>query len=117
MANLYPSKEQLKDVIRTGNDNQDNLLILNQDVSFKLIPLDERDDSVTYVARHETFDSGNDYVGTRAADDAQFINQHYVESLEAWLNYVKRGSIKQLCDGSLLTKKSEEDLIKEINAQ
>jgi len=117
VANLYPSKEQLKDVIRAGNDNQDNLLILNQDASFKLILLDERDDSVTYVARHETFDSGNGYVGTKAADDAQFINKHYVEGLEAWLNYVKRGSIKQLCDGSLLTKKSEEDLIKEINAQ
>lgn len=84
-----PTLVQLKAAIAQGNDVTDNVLILNLDGSFELIPGSgvEATDNLNYVARWETFIKGNDFVGQEASEDQNFILPIFEWAESAWKEY------------------------------
>lgn len=96
-----PSRDQLKEVIRNGDDALGNVLILNIDGEFELLPTHSYDFqrlNPRCVVRHESFNAGNDYVGVRASEDDSHIDLHYSSSLEHWVTHLRTGATHAYCD-------------------
>lgn len=89
-----PDLNQLKQTISNGDDNQHNRLILLQTGDFRLIPLTQWDENLIYVTRWETFDKGNDYVGSDAANDTRHLQDIMNWALDAWKQYQAKGDLK-----------------------
>lgn len=82
-----PSKEELVSVIRSGDDNRTNVLILTIDGHFQLVDirtLDAFDPNI--VAKYEAFCSGNGYVGVEASKDVDAI---YAAMLKTWKEHLE----------------------------
>ena len=90
-----PQREQLKEVIKNGDDSKNKRLILKENGEFELIyDLEKVSPSeMDYVTRWETFDAGNDYVGKEAAEDDEFIDRTMSWAEHAWEKYQKTGDI------------------------
>ncbi|MTI65853.1 MAG: hypothetical protein FH753_04545 [Firmicutes bacterium] len=98
---MKPNMEQLRQVIKEGNDNQDNRLILNKDGDFELVKYETPEDAKNfedrdYVTRWETFDAGNSGVGVKASEDDRFLNDIFENAQKAWNKYKKTGKLKIL---------------------
>jgi hypothetical protein len=109
------SKEQLRAVIATGDDEQTNSLILNLQGQFELRqrpPFDIHKNDPTVVIRHETFSAGNDYVGAEAAQDDDHIDRLFLSSLQGWLIHLKTGKTQDY--SNLPCRRSYEQLREEI---
>lgn len=93
---MVPTKEDLIEVIKNGDDSLDNVLVLNLDGSFELINgcggyAVEAEKEEDYVVHYETFDAGNDYVGENASKDNEHIDRLYSWALRYWDKYEKTG--------------------------
>lgn len=96
-------RQQLINTIKNGDDSIDKRLILKVDGIFELVPYDSNEDEdafldLDYVARWETLDARNDYVGERAADDLELINDIYSDAEKAWSIFNSKGRKKMLID-------------------
>lgn len=110
-----PSKEQLRAVIATGDDEHANSLILNLQGQFELRrrpPFDINKNDPTVVFRYETFAPGNDYVGLEAAQDETHIDDMFCSSLGGWLVHLTTGQTRAYSD--MRSNESSEQLQKEI---
>jgi hypothetical protein len=93
-----PNKEQLQSVISTGDDEHHNSLILNLYGKFELRqrpPFDINRNDPSVVVRHETFASGNNYVGLEASKDTELIDRLFHSSLQKWADHLKTGSTQE----------------------
>ena len=93
---MNPTKENLIEVIKSGDDSHDNVLVLNLNGSFELINgcggyAVEAEKGRNYVVRCETFFAGNDYVGENASKDDKFIDRLYSWAIRYWNDYKKTG--------------------------
>jgi len=90
-----PSREELVDVIESGNDTSNNALILDLEGHFKLLNIDEVDvvENISIAVRNETFEAGNDYVGPAAGKDSSHIENLYLSSLKHWVDHLATGHI------------------------
>lgn len=93
---MAPSIEQLKEVIRNGNDSIPNSLVLTTNGQFELVDMTDmvpgqfnRPDVVT---RYETFAVGTGYVGADAANDDVFIKNTFNAMMEDWEVYKRNGT-------------------------
>lgn len=87
-----PTIEQCRDIMAAGDDTVTNSLILNVDGVFELRacpPFDPFNNDPTIVVRHESFGSGNDYVGPRASRDTRHVESHFGSSLGFWVSHLK----------------------------
>lgn len=96
-------RQQLINTIKNGDDSITNRLILRVDGIFALVPYDSSEDAdafldLDYVARWETFDAGNGYVGDNAAEDLELINEIYSDAKKAWSIFKSTGRKKVLFD-------------------
>ncbi|AJA48665.1 hypothetical protein CPAST_c25960 [Clostridium pasteurianum DSM 525 = ATCC 6013] len=92
---MQPDKEQLRQVIANGNDNVDNILLLNRDGNFILFQGAGGGavEHLDYVTRWETFDAGSDYVGIEASKDEKLLDDLVMKwANEAWKRYEKTGN-------------------------
>ena len=94
VCSMIPTKENLIEVIKNGDDSHHNVLVLNLDGSFELlngVDMVEEVKGNNYVVRCETFDAGNDYVGENASKDDKFIDSLYSWAIRYWNDYKKTG--------------------------
>jgi hypothetical protein len=86
-----PTIGQLKQTIEAGDDSKHNNLILNVEGKFVLRqspPFNQLVNDPSIVVRHESFSAGNGYVGRKASQDAKYINDLFVSSLEHWRDHL-----------------------------
>jgi hypothetical protein len=81
---MNPNKEQLRYVIANGNDEVDNILLLNVDGNFTLFEGAGGGavEHLDYVTRWETFDARGGYVGIDASKDDKFLDN----TIMGWAN-------------------------------
>lgn len=116
--NHYPTLDQLKTLIVNGDDNYENMLIINFDGEFELKRLFGKGDVLrtkNYAVRCEPFQPGNNYVGTKLA--LEDIEDLYYIMLEGWLLHLETGrSIYQ--EGFIQSAKEKiEKLVEDIKKE
>ena len=84
---MRPNKQQYIDVIKNGDDSKRKNMVLNFDGTFQLIYDFNAEDRHDFVGRSETYDIGNDYVGSVASENKTYIDESYAMFLKAWLGY------------------------------
>lgn len=104
------TKDELRNVLLNGDDNNNNVLVVNLQGYFKLINRAELTYIRKYPVRFETFGRGNHYVGYKLEED--FINLVYCICLEAWLMHLKTG--RSIYKDYLSKELTEVELLKEI---
>jgi hypothetical protein len=104
------TKDELRNVLLNGDDNKNNVLIVNLQGYFKLINRAELTYIRKYPVRYETFCSGNHYVGYKLEEN--LINNIYCICLEAWLMHLKTG--RSIYKDYLSKELTEVELLKEI---
>lgn len=90
---MGPNVVQLKDVIKNGDNSQDNVLVLKVNGEFELVPgvSIEAVKGVKYVSRWETFDANSNYTGPAASEDKWLIDLLMKWANEVWDEYKKTG--------------------------
>ena len=93
---IKPNKEQYIETIRNGEDYSPEWhgknVVLRFDGTFEIIYNYKAGDKFNYIGRGERLDNGNGYVGIEAAYDKDYINRSYAMFLNAWINYIERGT-------------------------
>lgn len=86
------TKQELKEIILSGDDIYNNSLIIDFDGYPKLIKWINSEDircTQNYAVRYETFIAGRGDVGVLS--NLYYIDQIYVSLLEAWLEHLNTG--------------------------
>lgn len=94
--------------MRNADDRVNNQLVIDENGYAKVIKRDEF--SYLYPVRHESWDSGNMYVGKYSR--LSTLEDDYISSLQGWLLYLKTGSPKYM--DCVRDNRNEEYLIQEI---
>jgi hypothetical protein len=91
--------DELRDVIRQGEDSKNNSLILNLKGQFLLREFNQQlRNSPEVAVRHETFVAGAGYVGRKAAADDGYIKRVYAAMLQCWVKHLESGRVQQYAD-------------------
>jgi hypothetical protein len=104
----YFSKEQLRKVLLSGNDNINNSLVVDFDGYLHLVPFKQAKEG-PYAVRFETFVAGNGYVGEES--NLYHLEDTYLGLLDSWSIHLVSHDMEYRehpCD------QSKEELIKEI---
>ena len=88
--------EQLRDLIRSGDDSKQNQIRIKEDGTIFLSQIVDGDCLDGIVGRFETFQPNNHYVGPESAKDDKYIRrlfltiQHWIECpcpyIDVWVN-------------------------------
>ncbi len=106
---------EMKNLIRQGNDERNNVLVIDLEGYFSLLEFStELVNSFDVAVRHEAFISGNDYVGPKAADDETFTNNVFHTMLYGWLEHLQTGQVNWFMD--IPAQKSLDEIHKEIDS-
>lgn len=108
----FLNKRMIKEVLKKGNDNQNNCIILTDELkpSLKLIPVENRGLHKIAV-RLESFMAGNGYVGVELSKEE--INRYYRLLIEGYKNFLNT-SEEVFMDVNLEKKKTDLDIVLEI---
>lgn len=90
-SNPIFTREEISNVLRSGNDNHSNSLVIDYQGNPKLVPLIDRTplSLKEYPVRFETFQAGNGYVGPH--EDLTHLDTTYLALLEAWELHIITG--------------------------
>lgn len=102
------TKQEIEIAMRNADDRLDNQLVIDENGYAKVIKRDEY--SYLYPVRHESWDSGNMYVGKYS--NLSTLDDDYISSLQGWLLYLKTGRTRYM--DYVHDNRNEEDLIQEI---
>jgi len=107
------NQEDIREAIRSGDDNKANVLIVDLNGKVKLV---ERYPGIVedprIAVRNETYAPGNGYVGVDAALDDKFIYQEYLAMLGGWAVHLRTGKTNIYVE--TVPSKSESELLREI---
>ncbi len=111
-TNLYATREQIKEVLKEGDDSYNNCLVIDYDGLPQLLKLiNQMPYLVTsYPVRLETFNARNRYVGDHIKIDD--VDETYMALLETWNLHILTG--RQFYRDYVSGDKKEEELIDEI---
>lgn len=104
----YVTKEQLKNVLKNGDDSKHNSLVIDFDGFLHLLPF-EQAVKFPYAVRFETFQAGNGYVGENS--NLYHLENTYLALLQGWADHL--GSHNQIYRDYTDTR-SEDEVIEEI---
>lgn len=104
------TKDELRNVLLSGEDNDNNVLVVEVQGRFRLINKNELKYRRKYPVRYETFSKGNHYVGYKLEDD--LINRIYCICLEAWVMHLHTG--RSIYKDYLSQELTEVELSKQI---
>ena len=108
-----PNKEQLREVIRRGNPDQDCRIVLRKTGLFELVTDFSDDWEENYIDRTETLDRGDGWVGEEAAEMDWLVSRIHKQLLASLIKRVKREHyIKGM---TMVPFESEEELEKELD--
>ncbi len=110
-----PKFEQLRETIAKGDDEKNNIPILNVYGKFELRqpPFNQDLNDPSIVVRHESTNAGNGYVGLEAAKDEELMLDLFVSSLEHWKNHLKYHITQEYSDD--LASMTLEQIHNELN--
>lgn len=104
------TKQEIEMSMRNADDRLNNQLVIDENGYAKIIKRDEY--SYLYPVRHESWDSGNMYVGKYSS--LSTLEDDYISSLQGWLLYLKTGRPQYM--DYVHDNRNEEDLIQKIMA-
>lgn len=81
------TKEEMAEVLKAGNDERHNSLIVTFDGTVQLVPFTR--DIKDYAVRYETFAAGNSYVGEKS--QLNHLDRTYQGMLEGWVEFLGQG--------------------------
>lgn len=102
------TKQEIEAAMRYADDRLDNRLVIDENGYAKVIERDEG--SNLYPVKHESWDSGNMYVGKYSS--LSTLEDDYISSLQGWLLYLKTGRPQYM--DYVHDNSNEKDLIQEI---
>lgn len=102
------TKQEIEDVLRRGNDHQNNYLVINEDGFVQLLTKIKY--AITYPVRFEGFGAYNNYVGEYSC--LSHLNDIYRMALEGWLSYLSNN--RSVYADYTRDKYTEEELIDKI---
>ena len=102
------TKQEVEKAMRNADDRVNNQLVIDENGYAKVIKRDEC--SYLYPVRHESWNSGNMYVGKYSS--LSTLEDDYISSLQGWLLYLKIG--RPMYMDYVHDNRNEEDLIQEI---
>ncbi|BFH13516.1 hypothetical protein WJ0W_006197 [Paenibacillus melissococcoides] len=86
--NMLFTKDELRDILKSGDDSKNNVLIIDWDGTVKLIPFrsvaELRDG---YAVRLESYLAGNSYVGAKSR--LNHLSSTYSTLLAGWLSHLE----------------------------
>lgn len=103
------TKKEIKEEMRNADDRLNNQLVIDEDGRAKVIKNEGYGN--LYPVRNETWSAYNNYVGKYS--NLSTLNETYIATLEAWLNYLATGQ-RQYVDYTDLKENDENDLIDKI---
>lgn len=83
------TKDEIKEVLKNGNDEKNNVLVIDSNGYAKLIESPKKYELYRYPVRHEGYNAFNNYVGKYSS--LNHLNDEYISSLEGWLEYLENG--------------------------
>lgn len=98
------SKEQFIDVIKHGDDNLTNMLVVSNQGDVSLFPYEKHTSNTNpldygyAVVNGESFQPHNDYIGIGASEDEVFIRDEYKRMNKAWHKFLETGKQQQASD-------------------
>jgi hypothetical protein len=102
------SKQEVENVLKYGNDNIHNSLVVDFDGFVHLVPFEQ---AITgYAVRFETFQAGNGYVGSKSS--LNHLDGTYLALLEGWLDHLETHDCEYRDSES---RRSEVDILSDIN--
>lgn len=102
------TKQEVEKAMRNADDRVNNQLVIDENGYAKVIQRDEG--SNLYPVRHESWDSGNMYVGKYSS--LSTLEDDYISSLQGWLLYLEKGRPQYM--DYVHDNRNEKDLIQEI---
>lgn len=109
------SKGKLVEVIAGGDDQRNNVLILDLKGYLRLMEYPQALDKLAPIAvRYTTFIAGNRDVGFRAAKDKENIGQIYLSMLDGWTTHLMTGKLNIFQD-DLLPQENEAELWRKVD--
>ena len=102
------TKKEIEEQMRKADDRTNNVLVIDGNGYAHVIESTET--RFLYPVRHETWDSGNNYVGKYSS--LSTLDDNYIGSLQGWLSYLETQShqyVDYIKDNS-----NEEDLLRRI---
>lgn len=100
------TEEEIKAVLRAGNDFRSNRLVIDEEGYAQLIDSDIHYEYYRYPVSQESYDAQNNYVGQYANLDD--VNEIYLAMLDGWLHHLRTG---QRYDVDYYDQTVEEDKI------
>lgn len=98
------SKDQLVEVIKNGDDNLTNMVVVSKQGNFSLFSYEKHlnnADVFSYdfaVVNGDSFQPNNGYIGVKAANDEEFVTNEYNRLNKAWHRYLETGVLEQASD-------------------
>lgn len=101
------TKSDVEEVLRNGNDEIHNVLVVDWDGYVHLLPF--RQGKEGYAVRIESFQAGNGYVGPKSR--LNHLNDTYLTLLEGWLTHLRtHDSVYR----DYSSTRDEEEILKDI---
>lgn len=83
------TEEEIKEVLRAGNDFRNNRLVIDEEGYAQLIDSDLHYECYRYPVSQESYDARNNYVGQYANLDD--VGEIYLAMLDGWLHHLRTG--------------------------
>lgn len=83
------TEEEIKEVLRAGNDFRNNRLVIDEEGYAQLIDSDLNYECYRYPVSQESYDARNNYVGQYANLDD--VGEIYLAMLDGWLHHLRTG--------------------------
>jgi len=83
------TEEEIKEVLRAGNDFRNNRLVIDEEGYAHLIDSDLHYEYYRYPVSQESYDARNNYVGQYANLDD--VSEIYLAMLDGWLHHLRTG--------------------------
>lgn len=83
------TEEEIKEVLRAGNDFRNNRLVIDEEGYAQLIDSDLHYECYRYPVSQESYDARNNYVGQYA--NLNDVGEIYLAMLDGWLHHLRTG--------------------------
>lgn len=100
---ILPEITQLTSVIKNGDDEKNNTIVLKSDGNFELIEnYDNNEDNPNIISRYPVFIGGNEYIGKDASEDHGHVSNVYRSLLSDWYSHLLTNRTNYFSDTIIL---------------
>ncbi len=89
-----PQKQELESVLLEGDDNRDNVLILDLNGYFHLLSPKKSKNNYPIAVKYDTFCAKEENVGKNALENKRKLEKTYTQLLDGWLTHLLTGKLE-----------------------